>query len=136
VKKSNESSTKIPIVPPKGNRDERKEFLQESVNKYLEAIEVQIGDLKKVGKNTLVIGGVIVAAYAVTELLLPSANQRNNASGNALLPITNYEEKEEGDSIVWSALKGAAMSLLLTVAKDRLLGLLHNLSTNDAESNS
>jgi hypothetical protein len=132
VKKSKDSNINIPIVPPKGNRDERKEFLQESVNKYLEAIEVQIGDLKKVGKNTLVIGGVIVAAYAITELLLPAANQRTKP-----LPVTTYEEeKEEGDSIVWAALKGAAMSLLLTVAKDKLLGLLDNLSTNDAESNS
>ncbi len=135
MKKSNESSTKIPIVPPKGNRDERKELLQESVNKYLEAIEVQIGDLKKVGKNTLVIGGVIVAAYAITELLLPAETQRNTPP--KALPITSYEEeKEEGDSMVWAALKGAAMSLLLTVAKDKLLGLLDNLSTNDAESNS
>jgi hypothetical protein len=144
VKTTKERTTKIPIVPPKGSRDERKEFLQESVNKYLEAIETQIGDLKKVGKNTLVIGGVIVAAYAITELLLPDATPKrsktvssnNNAlSGNAL-PIIIDEEQEEEESMIWAALKGAAMSLLLTIAKDKLLGLMENMTTNNAESNS
>lgn len=130
-------------MPPKGSRDERKELLQESVNKYLEAIETQIGDLKKVGKNTLVIGGVIVAAYALTELLLPDATPKrsktllsnsNALSGNAM-PIVVEEEQEE-ESMIWAALKGAAMSLLLTIAKDKLLGLMENMTTNNAKSNS
>lgn len=143
VKTTKERTTRIPIVPPKGSRDERKELLQESVNKYLEAIETQIGDLKKVGKNTLVIGGVIVAAYAITELLLPDATPKRNKilSGNALLgnnamPIVVEEEQDEEESMIWAALKGAAMSLLLTIAKDKLLGLMENMTTNNAESNS
>ncbi len=138
VKTTKERTTRIPIVPPKGSRDERKELLQESVNKYLEAIETQIGDLKKVGKNTLVIGGVIVAAYALTELLLPDATpkrSKNNALSSNALPIVVEEEQEE-ESMIWAALKGAAMSLLLTIAKDKLLGLMENMTTNNAESNS
>ena len=132
VKTTKERTTKIPIVPPKGSRDERKELLQESINKYLGAIETQIGDLKKIGKNTLVIGGVIVAAFAITELLLPAATkQRRNT-----LPIVIEEEKDEQDSVLMTTLKGAAMSLLLTIAKDKLLGLMENRSTNNAESNS
>ena len=113
----------------------------------MEAIETQIGDLKKVGKNTLVIGGVIVAAYAITELLLPEATPKNNRtlsgnalSGNALpnnaLPIVVEEEQDKEESIIWAALKGAAMSLLLTIAKDKLLGLIENMTTNNVESNS
>jgi hypothetical protein len=99
--------------------------------------------LKKVGKNTLVIGGVIVAAYALTELLLPDATPKrsktllsnsNVLSGNAL-PIVVEEEQEE-ESMIWAALKGAAMSLLLTIAKDKLLGLMEKMTTNNAESNS
>ena len=119
-------------MSPKGSRNERKELLQESVNKYLEAIETQIGDLKKVGKNTLVIGGVIVAAYAITELLLPAATPKRNRT----LPIVVEEEQNEEESMIWAALKGAAMSLLLTIAKDKLLGLMENMTTNNAESNS
>jgi hypothetical protein len=155
VKTTNKRTTRIPIVPPKGSRDERKELLQESVNKYLEAIETQIGDLKKVGKNTLVIGGVIVAAYALTELLLPDATpKRNRMNGNVLpsnvlpsnvlpsnvlpsnvLPIV-VEEGQEEESMLWTALKGAAMSLLLTIAKDKILELMENMTTNNAEFNS
>ena len=132
VKTTKERTTRIPIVSPKGSRNERKELLQESVNKYLEAIETQIGDLKKVGKNTLVIGGVIVAAYAITELLLPAATPKRNRT----LPIVVEEEQNEEESMIWAALKGAAMSLLLTIAKDKLLGLMENMTTNNAESNS
>jgi hypothetical protein len=137
VKTIKERTTRIPVVPPKGSRDERKELLQESVNKYLEAIETQIGDLKKVGKNTLVIGGVIVAAYALTELLLPAATKQSSKKlPNNALPIVVEDQEEEEDSVIWSALKGAAMSLLLTIAKDKLLGLMENMTTNNAESNS
>ena len=135
MKKSTENSINIPIVPPKVSREERKEFLQESANKYLEAIETQIGDLKKVGKNTLIIGGAIVAAYAITELLLPNPRRENT---NESLPIMRREERDEdeGESILWAALKGAATSLLLTIAKDKLLGLMDNFTTKDAEPNS
>ena len=69
MKNLRETITRVPIVPPKGNREERKEQLQESIDKYLGAIETQIGDLKKVGKNALVIGGIIVNLY----LLLPGS---------------------------------------------------------------
>jgi hypothetical protein len=132
VKKSKDNSISIPIVPPKGSREERKELLQESANKYLEAIETQIGDLKKVGKNTLIIGGAIVAAYAITELLLPDAKKQT--TNDAALPLVR--EEDEGESMVWAALKGAATSLLLALAKDKLLDLLNNFTTNDVESNS
>jgi polynucleotide 5'-kinase involved in rRNA processing len=131
VKKSKDEIVKVPVVSPKGSREERKELLQESANKYLEAIETQIGDLKKVGQNTLIIGGVIVAAYAITELLLPAPRQKGTIDTVAI-----DEVESEGESIVWAALKGAATSLLLTVAKDKLLGLMDNLSTKDAEPNS
>lgn len=131
MKKSKDEIVKVPVVSPKGSREERKELLQESANKYLEAIETQIGDLKKVGQNTLIIGGVIVAAYAITELLLPAPRQKRTIDTVAI-----DEVESEGKSIVWAALKGAATSLLLTVAKDKLLGLMDNLSTKDAEPNS
>lgn len=131
MKKTKDNTINIPIVPPKGSREERKELLQESANKYLEAIETQIGDLKKVGKNTLIIGGVIVAAYALTELLLPESKRKTT---NEALPI--HEDESEGESIVWTALKGAATTLLLTIAKDKLLDLMNNFTANDVEPNS
>ena len=132
LKKPNESIINIPVIPPKtASREERKEFLQESANKYLEAIEMQIGDLKKVGKNALVIGGVVLTAYALTEFLLPSDKQ--NTSFNPK-PIEQEEDDNDENSFVWAALKGVATSVLLAVAKNKLLGIIDNFTT-DATKN-
>jgi tRNA A37 N6-isopentenylltransferase MiaA len=114
------------------SRTERKEALKESVDKYLEAIENQIGDLKKVGKNAMVIGGAIVAAYAITELLLPAPRRQEDNT----LALNPRHEEEEGDSLIWTAMKGAATTLLLTLAKDKLMDLIEHLTQNDAEVNS
>jgi len=132
LKKPNESIINIPVIPPKtASREERKEFLQESANKYLEAIEMQIGDLKKVGKNALVIGGVVLTAYALTEFLLPSDKQ--NTSFNPK-PIEQEEDDNDENSFVWAALKGVATSVLLAVAKNKLLGIIDNFTTDATEN--
>jgi len=134
VKHLRETITKVPIVPPKTSREERKELLQESIDKYLGAIETQIGDLKKVGKNALVIGGIIVAVYAITELLLPEGTEEKQESEP--LPIIEPEKEKEGDSMLWSAMKGAATTVLLAIAKEKLLELIDHLTTKDAEATS
>lgn len=132
MRKPNESIINIPVIPPKtASREERKEFLQESANKYLEAIEMQIGDLKKVGKNALVIGGVVLTAYALTEFLLPSDKQ--NTSFNPK-PIEQEEDDNDENSFVWAALKGVATSVLLAVAKNKLLGIIDNFTTDATEN--
>lgn len=132
LRKPNESIINIPVIPPKtASREERKEFLQESANKYLEAIEMQIGDLKKVGKNALVIGGVVLTAYALTEFLLPSDKQ--NTSFNPK-PIEQEEDDNDENSFVWAALKGVATSVLLAVAKNKLLGIIDNFTTDATEN--
>ncbi len=133
MKNLRETITRVPIVPPKTNREERKELLQESIDKYLGAIETQIGDLKKVGKNALVIGGIIVAVYAITELLLPEGKEEKQDSEP--LAIAEPESEKQGDSMLWAALKGAATSVLLSVAKEKLLELIEHLTTKDAEAN-
>ncbi|MFD2522423.1 hypothetical protein [Emticicia soli] len=134
MKHLRETITKVPIVPPKTSREERKELLQESIDKYLGAIETQIGDLKKVGKNALVIGGIIVAVYAITELLLPEGKEDKQESEP--LPIIEPEKEKEGDSMLWSAMKGAATTVLLAIAKEKLLELIDHLTTKDAEATS
>ncbi|WP_064197185.1 MULTISPECIES: hypothetical protein [Emticicia] len=131
MKTSKEGIIEVPVVPPKGaSREERKEFLQESANKYLEAIETQLGDLKKVGKNALIIGGVIVAAYAITELLLPSNKVKTLPTPK---PIAEEDDENE-DSFVWDALKGVATSVLLTIAKNKLLEIIDSYTTESTEN--
>ena len=131
-----ETITRVPIVPPKTNREERKELLQDSIDKYLGAIETQIGDLKKVGKNALVIGGIIVAVYAITELLLPDGEEEKQTNEPLLLSEPEPVKEKEGDSLIWGALKGAATSVLLAVAKEKLMELIDHLTTKDAEATS
>lgn len=132
MKKSNETIINIPVIPPKtASREERKEFLQESANKYLEAIEMQIGDLRKVGKNALVIGGVVLTAFALTEFLLPSDKQKTSFNPK---PIEQEDDDNYENSYVWAALKGVATSVLLTVAKNKLLGIIDNFTTDATEN--
>nr|WP_299420754.1 hypothetical protein [uncultured Emticicia sp.] len=132
MRKPNESIINIPVIPPKtASREERKEFLQESANKYLEAIEMQIGDLKKVGKNALVIGGVVLTAYALTEFLLPSDKQKTSFNPK---PIEQEDDDNDENSFVWAALKGVATSVLLAVAKNKLLGIIDNFTTDATEN--
>lgn len=132
LRKPNESIINIPVIPPKtASREERKEFLQESANKYLEAIEMQIGDLKKVGKNALVIGGVVLTAYALTEFLLPSDKQKTSFNPK---PIEQEDDDNDENSFVWAALKGVATSVLLAVAKNKLLGIIDNFTTDATEN--
>ncbi|WP_337043156.1 hypothetical protein [Emticicia sp. 17c] len=133
MKNLRETITRVPVVPPKTNREERKEVLQESIDKYLGAIETQIGDLKKVGKNALVIGGIIVAVYALTELLLPEGEKRETTTEPEPLPVAPEPEKAH-DSMLWATMKGVATSVILAIAKDKLLQIIDHLTTKDAEA--
>jgi hypothetical protein len=114
-------------VSPKSSRKSRKETLQQTAEKSLEAIQSQLGDLKKVGTNALIIGGTIVAVYALMEVLLPAARTRKEEK---------YIEKEDetiGESILWAGVKGIATSMLLALAKDKLMELLEQITEKDAK---
>lgn len=113
---------RIPFVPPKPlSREERKQALQDSVNKYLEDIEEKVGDVKKVGKNTLAIGGIVLGAYLLTKFLL-SDSEEDEAVVSKELAIK--PQKDHSESILISSLKGVATSVLLAVVKDKLLKVL------------
>jgi hypothetical protein len=119
---------KIGIVPPPNNsRKSRKEALQQTAEKSLEAIQSQLGDLKKVGTNALIIGGTIVAAYALTEVLLPAAKPRKEEQ------FAEKEDENVGESIFWAGVKGIATSMLLALAKDKLMELLEQITVKDAK---
>ena len=121
-----EFTIKMPTVPLK-NRAERKAALQQSAEKSLEAIQNQLGDLKNVGKTALIIGGTIVAAYALTEILLPSPKTVREES------FSQKNDENEGETILWAAIKGIATSVLLALAKDKLMELIENLTEKDAK---
>jgi hypothetical protein len=114
-------------MPPKNKRESRKEALQQAASKSLEAIQTQLGDLKKVGTNALIIGGTIVAVYALMEVLLPAAKPRKEEQ------FTENEHEDIGESILWAGVKGIATSLLLALAKEKLMELIEQLTEKDAK---
>jgi hypothetical protein len=131
VKELIEKNTELVNIFSKSSRDEQKKALQNSVNTYLEAIEAQVGDLKKVGQNALIIGGIVVAAYALTELLLPQTQEEEK---NDFLPIQKKNEEEE--SFIGSALRGMATTVILTVARQKLVDLIEHLTAKNASADS
>ena len=74
---------------------------------------------------------MVLTAYALTELLLPSAKQKISLDHK---PIVQEEEDNDEDSFVWAALKGVATSVLLTIAKNKLLEIIENLTTDATEN--
>ncbi len=115
------------IVSPKNSRKSRKEALQQTAEKSLEAIQSQLGDLKRIGKNALIIGGTIVAVYALTEVLLPATKPRKEEQ------FVEKEDENVGESIFWAGVKGIATSMLLALAKDKLMELLEQITEKNAK---
>lgn len=123
-----------PYIPPKvTSREDRKKALQDSVNKYLEEIEEKVGDVKKIGKNTLAISGIVLGAYLLTRLLLSDSDEDESTTSNELVPV---KKDNVGESILWSSLKGVATSVLLALAKDKLVDIIDHLTKQDVPENS
>ena len=123
-----------PYIPPKvTSREDRKKALQDSVNKYLEEIEEKVGDVKKIGKNTLAISGIVLGAYLLTGLLLRDSDEDESTRSNELVSV---KKDNVGESILWSSLKGVATSVLLALAKDKLVDIIDHLTKQDVPENS
>jgi hypothetical protein len=103
------------------SREQKKSQLEETINKATNAIENQLGDYKSQGKNLLVIGGILVGAFAFFKLLSDEDNESS-------------EHSKSESSVFGSAITGMATTLLLTLAKDKLLEVLEKFNeTNDTK---
>jgi hypothetical protein len=87
----------------------RKLELENQVKKASDAIYDQIDGYKKHGKTALVVGGIIVAAYAITQLFEEDEIET---------------EKKKDSSAFGSALTGMATSVALHFAKEKLMAYL------------
>lgn len=98
------------------DRTEKKIALNKQINDIMSDLKDKAADVKILGKDVLIIGGLVVAGYALSKLL------------------TGEDEEESGTSaakepsVLSSALKGAATSILLAVAKQKLTEYLENLN--------
>lgn len=105
------------------NREERKTQLLNTISSTSTAIEDQLGDYKTKGKNLLVIGGIVVAAFALAQLL--SSDETNEET----LEVPDKSEK----SVFLSAITGVATTVLLSIAKTKLLQLLEQYSEKNEQ---
>lgn len=95
------------------NKD-RKAALQNTIQSASDSIERQIGGYKSIGKNALIIGGIVLGGYALSRIFSSDDKEDDD---EAILA----ESKKEESSFVGAAIKGMATTLLLTLIKDKLL---------------
>jgi L-asparagine transporter-like permease len=94
--------------------EKTKQDLENQIKKATDAIYNQLNEYKILSKNTLVIGGIIVAAYAITKLFDDEEEV-----------VSTRPTREEG-SFFGSAITGLATSVALQFAKEKLLEYLEN----------
>jgi hypothetical protein len=124
---TNKSGLLPQTLKTEDQRSLKRQSLQSSAEKYMAAIQEQVGDLRENGKNALIIGGVVLAGYFLTELLLPNADDNETEEPQRNRRFNNDEE----DSLFFSMLKGVATTVLLTLAREKLMKLLDGLPENE-----
>jgi uncharacterized BrkB/YihY/UPF0761 family membrane protein len=102
------------------NRDQKKNQLENIIKTSTDAIQNQLINYKDKGKNILVVGGIIVAAYAFSRLFADNEEE-----------VTEIKESPKESSFLGSAVTGVVTSVLLTLAKDKILELIEHLNENE-----
>ncbi len=124
---TNKSGLHSQTLKVEDERSLKRQSLQSSAEKYMAAIQAQVGDLKENSKNALIIGGVVLAGYFLTELLLPNADETNADEPQRNRNFNNEEE----DSLFFSMIKGIATTALLALAREKLMTLIEGLPENE-----
>ncbi|KPM49894.1 hypothetical protein AFM12_04815 [Jiulongibacter sediminis] len=102
------------------NRTEKKIALNKQISDFSDELKEKAGDFKILGRDLLIIGGILTAGFALSKMFDEDE------------PETRTEERiQPGDSIFASAFKGAATSILLAVAKQKLSNYLESLDEDD-----
>lgn len=136
------------VIPPKPTA-RRKTELSEKAEKYKQLIENQVANIKTetidTGKKVLIIGGACLAVYWLLDTLVLSGDEKpkkkhikNLGIAETQAPIIVQAEAPRTDegSPILDAVKGVALSFLLSIAKDKLTEALSHLNTTDASPHS
>ncbi len=112
-----------------------REKLLSSTNKYKQALEGQISDLKenamKVGIQALVFGGVAIGTY-----LLVKAFQKKPTSPAASAPSSSLPASTTFTSTLFASIQSYIISFLLSIAREKITAYLeaYLLKQNEASS--
>lgn len=111
---------------PFGDTNGRKTVLKEVSEGYRQLLEEKMGDLKidaeRIGKQALVIGGTIAAAYLLLELLLPDEKPEIKKADKSTPPI--IIERREESSWITKAVTSYAVTWALGMARQKLMDFL------------
>lgn len=110
---------------------DRKAALSQSAGKYRLAIKEQAGGLKanagRIGKNTLVIGGVLLASYLVVRMLAKERKPKNAAQPGGYLPAAPVRR----ESTVVAMIKQQIALFLIAIAKQKITEVIAQLRKDD-----
>lgn len=119
----------------------KKEELEKSNKAFKTALEDQLanmkGDVQKIGKSALWIGGGLLATYFVVDAL--TAKNKKKKSGKVKAEKQEKTEKPVkagSDNLLMSTVKEQAIIFLLGLAAQQLASFLSELDSKDAEENS
>jgi hypothetical protein len=96
------------------DRASKRKALETKADLYLSSLKEQVGDVKTIGKNALIISGVVLTTYFLVDSLLGDSDEDENKP-----PSPNNT-----DSVLGSMIKGIATTALLALAKEQLMKFL------------
>lgn len=102
------------------NRTEKKIALNKQITDFSDELKEKASDFKIIGRDFLIIGGILTAGFALSKMF--EGNSEEAESGEKIQP---------GDSIFASAFRGAATSILLALAKQKLSDYLESLDKDE-----
>lgn len=116
----------------------KKEELQKQNNAFKGALQNQLnnlkGDVQKVGKSALLIGGSLVATYFLVDAL--TAKRKKKKKNKDKDVDQQVEQKPVKDNFLLSTAKEQAVIFLLGLAAQQLAGFLSELDSKDEKENS
>lgn len=102
------------------DRNEKKIALNKKISDFTDDLKEKAGGLKNLGRDALVVGGILVAGYALMRVF--------NSGNEEDVEETQASDK---DSIFFSAAKGLATTVLLAIAKAKLTEYLDSLTAEE-----
>ncbi len=123
----------IPVVPPKPENKTKKELSVLS-EKYKNAIENQIEEIKEkglnMGKTALIAGGIAFGAYIIFDLFFGEKELKKSKN----LKLNHLpESKKIKESWLVASIKGYILAFILGVAKEKLLEALAEFKKDETK---
>lgn len=116
------------------NSKSTREQLKSANDRFKDSLESQLGDLKnnvdKVGKNALIVGGGLLAAYLVSTLFDSGGGKKSKKKKSKSKEKAPSVGKE---SLLGATLKEQAIVFMLGLAAERLTNFLIELDEKDDE---